>query len=56
MCLRHGVTISAIEQLPDGGTRVVLMNIEDTATIADAFKAKIIEGAVRRTSPFAGRR
>lgn len=52
MCDRHKVTISAIEGLPDGGTRVVLMNMGDTATIANAFKNKIIDGTVRRTSAF----
>lgn len=53
MCARRSVTISAIERLPDGGTRVVLMNTDDTATIAAAFRTKIIDGTVRRTSPFA---
>ena len=49
MCTRHSVTISAIEALPDGGTRVVLMNSDATAIIADAFKSKILKGEVRRT-------
>jgi len=54
MCGRHNIDISAIEQLPDGGTRVVLMNADDTAVIARAFKSRIIQGAVQRT-PFAAR-
>ena len=49
MCARHSVTISAIEALPDGGTRVVLMNAGDTAIIAKAFKPKILPADVRRT-------
>lgn len=49
MCERHNITISAIETLPAGGTRVVLMNSYDTAVIAHAFKSHLIEGSVRRT-------
>ncbi|MCW6533784.1 hypothetical protein [Sphingomonas lycopersici] len=49
MCEKHNVTISAIEVLPSGGTRVVLMNGYDTALIADAFKSRVIEGVVQRT-------
>lgn len=49
MCEKHNVTISAIEVLPSGGTRVVLMNGYDTAVIAGAFKSRIIEGVVHRT-------
>ena len=54
MCARHGVTISAIEALRSGGTRVVLMNLDDTAVIAKAFKSKLITGAVTRV-PLVGR-
>lgn len=49
MCEKHNITISAIEVLPNGGTRVVLMNSYDTAVIAGAFKSRIIEGVVQRT-------
>ena len=49
MCSRHAVTISAMEQLKSGGTRVVLMNATDTATIAKAFSKKILVGPVTRT-------
>ena len=54
MCGRHNITISAIERLVDGGTRVVLMNADDTAVIARAFKSKIIAGAAKRV-PFSPR-
>jgi len=54
MCDRHNVAISAIEPLPDGGTRVVLTNAAGAATIANLFKTKVITGTVRRTSFFAG--
>jgi hypothetical protein len=49
MCARHNTTISAIESLPGGGTRVVLMNGDDTAVIARAFKSRVIAGVVKRT-------
>ena len=53
MCDRHKVRISAIETLPDGGTRVVLVSPVGATTIANLFKAKIISGTVRRKSVFA---
>ena len=56
MCERHSITISAIEDLLDGGTRVVLMNSHDTAVIARAFKSSVIAGVVRRVSPFSRQR
>ena len=48
LCKRRKVPISAIEPLFDGGTRVVLMNADDTATIARAFRSKVIGGTARR--------
>jgi hypothetical protein len=56
MCARHNVAISAIERLFDGGTRVVLTNADDTATIARAFKSSIIAGPARRISAFTRQR
>ena len=55
MCERRNITISAIESLQGGGTRVVLMNADDTAVIAREFRTKIITGAVIRV-PFYDRR
>ena len=49
MCAKHKATISAIEPLPAGGTRVVLMNADDTAVIARAFKKNILATDVSRT-------
>ncbi|MEO5865589.1 MAG: hypothetical protein ABIS14_05550 [Sphingomonas sp.] len=49
MCAKHKVTISAIEPLLSGGTRVVLMNGDDAETVRRAFKSKIMTGAVKRT-------
>ena len=34
MCAKHNAIISAIESLPSGGTRIVMMNVDDAAKIA----------------------
>lgn len=49
MCLKHKATISAIEALPAGGTRVVMMNADDAAVITRAFKKRVLGADVRRT-------
>ena len=49
MCKKHDATISAIETLPSGGTRVVLMNSVDAAKIIKAFGSKVLTGTVART-------
>lgn len=49
MCAKHKATISAIEALPSGGTRVVMMNADDAAVIAKAFKSKILATDTKRT-------
>ena len=49
MCKKHGAIISAIETLPSGGTRVVLMNSADAAKIIKAFGSKVMTGTVART-------
>ena len=49
MCKKHGAIISAIETLPSGGTRVVLMNSADAAKIIKAFGSKVLTGTVART-------
>ena len=48
-CATHGATVSAIESLASGGTRVVLMNPTATATMKAAFGRKLLTGDVRRT-------
>jgi hypothetical protein len=47
-CAKHKTPISAIEKLLSGGTRVVLMNSDDAATIRHAYRTKLIGGAIRR--------
>ena len=47
-CATKKAGISAIEKLRSGGTRVVLNNAIDTATIRKAFGAKVITGKVVR--------
>lgn len=49
MCGKHSATISAIEKLPSGDTRVVLMNAHDTAVITRAFGSKVMSGTIKRT-------
>ena len=49
MCSKHKAAISAIEVLPAGGTRVVLMNADDTAVIARAFRTKMLRADAKRT-------
>jgi hypothetical protein len=49
MCKKHDAIISAIETLPSGGTRVVLMNSADAAKIIKAFGSKVMTGTVART-------
>ena len=47
-CSKKHAAISAIEALQSGGTRVVLNNAIDTATIRKAYGSKVIDGKVRR--------
>lgn len=48
-CRKHGATISAIETLVSGGTRVVLTNGDGAAAMKAAFGRKVLDGAVTRT-------
>jgi len=47
-CQAAGIPISTIERLVSGGTRVVLNNAIDTASLAKTFKAKLLKGPVTR--------
>lgn len=49
MCAKHGAQITHIETLVSGGTRVVLSTGDYAAVIANAYKGKIIAGAIKRT-------
>ncbi|RYE01231.1 MAG: hypothetical protein EOP61_11830 [Sphingomonadales bacterium] len=48
MCAKHDATVSVIEPLASGGTRVVLLNAHDAAVIARAFGKKVLTGVVER--------
>jgi hypothetical protein len=48
MCAKHAATISVIEPLQSGGTRVVLLNTHDTAVITRAYGNKVLTGVVKR--------
>ncbi len=54
-CGRKSISISAIEVLPGGGTRVVLNNMDDATVMHKAFGRSVIKGAVRRTNFIARR-
>jgi hypothetical protein len=46
---KHKAGISAIMPLHPRGTRVVLLNADEAATLRRALKQQIIEGAIIRT-------
>ena len=48
-CAKRSVTISAIESLVSGGTRLVTSNSADSAVIAKVYGTKVMTGVVRRT-------
>jgi hypothetical protein len=47
-CAKLGIGISTIETLRSGGTRVILNNSPDTATITKAYGSKVLTGPVQR--------
>ena len=47
-CAKRKLSISAIEPLHSGGTRVVMNNADDTAAVAQTYGRKVITGAVQR--------
>ena len=49
-CAKQGVAISAIEALKTQGTRVVLNNAADTATMSKVFGSKLLTGEVQRVA------
>lgn len=48
-CRAKKASISAVEDLPSGGTRVVLMNGDDAAVVRRAYGKKVIAGPVARS-------
>jgi len=46
--VKHQTKISAIEKLPKGGTRVVMMNGDDAEAMRRVFGNKILTGTVTR--------
>ena len=47
-CEKFGIQISMIERLRSGGTRIVLNNATDTASIAKAYGPRLLTGPVTR--------
>jgi hypothetical protein len=56
LCRKHKSTISAIEPLASGGTRVVFKSIEATETMRRAFGKTVIAGDVKRVPLWTGSR
>jgi len=50
-CAAQAVAISALERLPDGGTRVVCTSSEGAALMTRKFKGSLIADTARR-APF----
>lgn len=48
MCARHEASISVIEPLQSGGTRLVLKTAHDAAVISRAYGKKVMLGTVIR--------
>jgi hypothetical protein len=48
LCRTAGVAISAIEPLPDGGTRLVCISPDGADKMRKKMKKHLIEGAVNR--------
>ncbi len=48
LCAKHDTRISAIEALPGGGTRVVMMNGDDAVAMRRVFGTKVLTGVVAR--------
>jgi hypothetical protein len=49
-CQTRQVGVSALENLPDGGVRLVCMSSDGAATIRKRYKSNLINGDVRRTA------
>ena len=49
LCRKHAASISAIETLHSGGTRVVLKNNQGAETMRKAFGKKVLAGPVVAT-------
>ena len=49
-CLTRQVGVSAVENLPDGGVRLVCMSSTGAETIRKRLKTNVIKGDVRRTA------
>lgn len=54
LCAKEALAISAIEDLPDGGTHVVLVTLAEANTLRFMFKDKQLGQNVRR-APFRSR-
>jgi len=49
-CTSRQIGVSALENLPDGGVRLVCMSSDGAATIRKRLKANVIKEPVRRVA------
>lgn len=56
LCEQHSISISTIEPLQSGGTRVVLNTSGEAEDVRRRMKSKLIEGPVVRSSLHAARK
>jgi len=54
-CSTRSIGVSAIENLPDGGVRLVCMSSEGAALLRRRLKSQVMSDSARRTS-FSSRR
>ena len=54
-CAKAGITISMVEKLQSGGTRVVLNNTADAQAVAKTFSRKLLTDDVTRMPLFPDR-
>ena len=55
LCIQHAVSISSIEPLASGGTRLVLNTADDAEKLRRQMKGHLIDGPVVRSSLYLAR-
>ena len=48
MCKKHAAAVSAVESLPDGATRVIMVNADGASTMRHAFRNKLLPDRAAR--------
>lgn len=55
LCEKFGLSISTMEPLPSGGTRVVTTTADGAADLRKRMKGKLLDGAIVRSGLFTAR-